>query len=221
MCLDESVRKSATYGILLIRRLPVALSFVLLLQGCMTMAAVQRGQEEQVTARLAPFKADEHSWALAAGVPVTGAVVVDTAWTEMSNGRPAPAVRKVLTCEGRMVRLIPDTAHMRWMLDRRYMLKADEQGYWSDSSLLSSDWSWPAESRAVVRETTCGAGGAFRFDDVPEGPYLVLALISAPQEWEPTPDLVLKPVQVRAAGGTAHVDVRMEDSWLKGAVVRH
>jgi hypothetical protein len=111
---------------------------------------------------------------------------------------------------------------MRWKLGRSG-LNGDKQGYWSGSSTIqrSDDWTWPAESRAVVRETTCGAGGAFRFDDVPDGPYLVLALIPAPQEWERRPDVVLKPVQVRAQGGTAHVDVRLKDDWLTGAVVRH
>lgn len=202
-------------------RLALAMPLGLLLSGCLTLAAVQRAQEEQTAARLRPFNAEEHAWALGKGAAVTGAVVLDTMWSEYSYGRQLPAVRKVLTCEGRAVRLIPDTPHMRWMLDRRYMLPTDDRGYWSDSLILSSNWSWPAESRAVVREAICGPGGAFRFDDVPDGPYLVMALIEAPQEWETTSDTVLKPVVVRARDGMAHLDVRLEDSWLDGAVVRH
>jgi uncharacterized protein YceK len=202
-------------------RLALALPLTLLLSGCLTLAAVQRGQEEQTADRLRSFNAEDHAWALGGGADVSGSVVLDTLWSERSYGRQLPGVRKILTCEGRLVRLIPDTAHMRWILARDG-LKVDEQGYWTGSSImLAPDWRWPVESRAVVRETTCGAGGAFRFDDVPDGRYLVLAMIPAVQEWETTPDLVLKPVQVRAQGGTAHVDVRLEDNWLTGAVVRH
>lgn len=193
----------------------------LLLSGCLTLAAVQRAEEEQTAARLLPFHLAEHAWAMGTGATVTGTVVLDTRWSEYSYGRQLPAVRKVLTCAGRAVRLIPDTPHMRWMLERRYMLSTNDRGYWSNSPILSSNWSWPVESRPVVRESLCGPAGAFRFDNVPDGPYLVMALIEAPQASETRSDTVLKPVVVRARDGRAHLDVRLEDSWLDGAVVRH
>ncbi|KQW80911.1 hypothetical protein ASC65_13160 [Brevundimonas sp. Root1279] len=198
------------------------LPLAVLPSGCMTLAAVQRAQEENTATRLAPFNAAEHAWALGPGATVTGTVMIDTMWTESSYGRPSTTVRKVLTCAGRIVRLIPDTPHMRWTLDVHYMLPVTNDGYWSDSTLIASpSWTWPEESRAVVREGVCDASGGFRFEGVPDGAYLVMALVEGPESYMRSTDVVVKPVEVRAVGGAAHAEVRLKDNWLTGSVVRH
>lgn len=206
-----------------VRRLAVRLAALavlsLLTSGCLTAAALHLAQEERENARLRVFDPAEHAWALARGGPVTGRVLIITPALRpppAGYGPPVPTARtETLTCAGLRVRLIPDSEHMRWQVEWTSRLKVERGGYWTDGFGIPADaWDWPAESAAFVRETRCGADGTFAFDNVPDGPWLVMAEINPPEYYASTvrADWVVKPVTVRG-GAPLNVDLG-SDSWV-------
>lgn len=205
------------------RRLAVRLAALavlpLLTSGCLTAAALHLAQEERENARLRVFDPAAHLWAQSPGQPVTGRVRIIAPRLSAPRGGygpPVPTARtETLTCAGLRVRLIPDSEHMRWQVERTGRLQVERGGYWRDGFGIPGDaWDWPTGSAAFVRETRCGSDGTFAFDSVSDGPWLVMAEVSPPEYYASTvrADWVVKPVAVR---GSAPLNVDIgSDSWV-------
>lgn len=193
------------------------------LSGCLTLAAVHQLHEQREFERLSVFDAKAHDWALAPGAPITGRLTLTASYRQGYGGVVEPIPDETLTCEQLSVRLIPDTPHMRWLLERQHRLVVTERGDWRDGfSDQPERWSWPeAASASYIRETACGAGGAFSFPSVPAGRYLLLAQLHPTAERTPLVqnDIVLKPVTVEA-GVPLDVHIRSR-SALHGPLTPH
>lgn len=205
----------------LIRSLGLAL-LPLATSGCLTAAALHLAAEEREIARLRVFDPAEHAWALAPGAPATGHVrIVAPRLKAPPAGHGAPVASgetETLTCAGHRVRLIPDTPHMRWQVEWTGRLKVQDRGYWTDGFGIPADaWTWPAESAAYIRETRCAADGTFAFDNVPDGPWLVMAEVNPPafHASTVTADWIVKPVVASSDGGHVSIVVELGSaSWL-------
>ncbi len=190
--------------------------------GCMTAAALYIAHEERENARLSEPAPAEYAWASAPGVRVTGVVHLPTSLTKPYPGGVGRGPAEVLTCEGHPVRLIPDTPHLRFVLDREFGMRVEGGGMWRDG-FVRPDWDWPAESADAIRETTCTTGGAFVLDNVPDGDWLVMAQIDPPayDSRITSTDTVLKAVTIRSQGRPVHLDVKIGgNDYLYGAIER-
>ncbi|GAA0195566.1 hypothetical protein GCM10010203_53240 [Actinomadura yumaensis] len=190
------------------------------LGGCLTLAAYQRLHEEQAADRFRQPGAAELTWFQAQGFPLSGMLQMTARLT-----RPLPTgmgfgPKETLTCEGKAIRLIPDTPRNRWLIANRMWLPLQEEGVWRNGS--PTEWRWP-EPTGLIREATCGAGGAFRFEGVPDGGYLVMAQISPPayaaDDFGEGFDIVLKSVRVSGGQSRAQLNIRLsDDDWLSPVV---
>ena len=192
------------------------------MSGCMTAAATYVAHEEREIGRLSQPDPSDYSWAAAPGVAVTGVVHLPTTQTRPFPGGVRNGPREVLTCEGHKVRLIPDTPRMRFVLGREFDLRIESVGFWHNG-FVRNEWEWPSESAAAIREMTCAAGGAFAFDSVPDGDWLVMAQIDPPayDEGITATDTVLKAVTIRSAGRPVHLDVQIGgNDFVYGPVQR-
>jgi len=180
------------------------------MSGCMTAAALYIAHEEREIARLNTPDPSEYAWASAPGVTVTGVVRLPTTQTRPIPGGVRNGPREILTCEGREVRLIPDTPRMRFILEREFDLRVEGGGAWQNG-FFHHEWAWPSPSAEAVREATCGPDGAFTFEEVPEGAWLVMARIDPPayDEGLSKADVVLKAVTIRSGGRPVHLDVQI------------
>jgi len=171
------------------------------LSGCLTLAAVHQLQEQREYERRSAFDAAAHDWALAPGEPVAGRLVLTASYRRGYGGRVEAIPDEILTCEGLSVRLIPDTPHMRWLIEQQYRLIVADRGDWRDGlGETPQGWVWPEAATArYVRETRCGPNGAFTFASPPPGPYLLLAQLHPTAERADfiQSDLVLKPVDLK------------------------
>ncbi len=185
------------------------------LSGCLTLAAVHQLQEQREFERLNIFAASEHDWALAPGSPVAGRLTLTASYRRGYGGAIEPIPDETLTCEDLSLRLIPDTPHMRWLIERQHRLLANSRGDWrSGFGAPLGPWAWPeAASIAYVRETTCGPGGDFAFPSLPTGPYLLLSQLHPTAELASlgASDIVLKPVVVEV-GERLDVRIRSRDA---------
>lgn len=193
----------------------IALAAVLstTLSGCVTglvmaAASLDRARLEREAQRLSQPAPDEYAWATAPGVEVTGTVRLTTTQTRPVAG--SVGTREVLTCEGRRVRLIPDTPHSRFVLQDNFGLRVAPGGYWQNG-VLPREWEWPSVSASFVRETRCTTEGAFIFGNVPDGEWLVMAEIDPPSYDgdASVTDTVLKAMTVQAGGRPVHLDVQI------------
>ena len=191
--------------------------------GCMTAAALYLAHEEKEQRRLsARPPASEYAWAQSPGVAVSGRVYLTTEHARR-YGAMVRVPRETLTCEGLQIRLVPDTPHLRWILSHQFGLGVSGAGYWASAFTMHSDWRWPSESRSMVREAKCGDDGAFRFDNVPDGPWFVMAQIHPPS-WsgDQNPDTVLQSVRIRSHNRPVVLDVRLGgNEFLNGPIERH
>lgn len=185
------------------------------LPGCLTLAAYQRASEERASDRFREPGAAERTWFEAEGFPVSGRLSLTTHRTRPVTGGVALGPKDTLTCEGRAIRLIPDTPRNRWFLLDRLGWPLKSEGVWRTG--FASPWRWP-EPTTFIREEICEAGGVFRFDHVPDGSYFVMAQIPQPAyEMARTEDydVVLKPIQVVGGPSRRPMDVLFDgDSWL-------
>ena len=197
------------------RTLLFALAAVSPLSGCMTAAALHQEHERRELAQLRVFDAADHDWALAPAAPITGRLTLTASFRTGYGGVIQRAPEETLSCEGLPVRLIPDSPHMRWLMEWTYRLKTQARGDWRRGQRRDPDeWIWPEPASAAhVRETLCGPGGAFAFATVPPGRYLLLAKIHPTADrapYEPY-DLVLRPVEA-APGRSLDVHIRSDDA---------
>jgi hypothetical protein len=200
------------------RALSISLAVMLTalpLSGCLTLAAVHQLHEQHEFERRNAFDPSAHEWALAPGAPIAGRLTLTASYRQGYSGVVEPIPDETLTCEQLFIRLIPDTPHMRWLLERQHRLIVTERGDWLNGfSEQPERWSWPeAASASYIRETTCGTGGAFSFPSVPAGPYLLLAQLHPTAERAPLVqnDIVLKSVMVKA-GAPLNVHIRSRNA---------
>ncbi len=126
-----------------------ALLAALPLSGCLTLAAGHQLQEQREYERRNAFDADAHDWSLKPGAPVTGQLTLTAAY-ERQQGALKSIPEETLTCQGRSVRLIPDTPHMRALLEREYGLRVKARGDWRDTLAGTADrWAWPEATSAA------------------------------------------------------------------------
>ena len=192
------------------------------LSGCMTAAALYVAQEEKEMERLSQPAPSDYAWAAAPGVAVSGVVRLPTAQTQPFPGGVRNGPREILTCASHRVRLIPDTPHLRYVLEREFDLRVEGGGYWRNG-FVNEGWDWPAESAAAIRETTCDADGAFALDNIPDGDWLVMAEIDPPSydAGITDTDTVLKAVTVQSQGRPVRLDVQLGgNDYLYGPILR-
>ena len=194
----------------------VALAAAIPLTSCLTLAAYQTAAEERASDRFGEPGAAEKTWFEAEGFPVSGTLSLTTHLTRPVTGGMDYGAKETLTCEGRAIRLIPDTPRNRWLLSERLGWPLKAEGVWRIGFM--AHWNWP-ESTTFIREGTCGAGGAFHFDQAPDGRYFVMAKISQPAyetaDVNMDYDVVLKPIIVVGGPARPQVDVVLDgDSWL-------
>lgn len=186
----------------------------------MTAAALHLAAEARDLERLRVFHAAEHDWALAAGPPLSGRLALVSSYRRATGGGIERAPDETLTCAGLSVRLIPDTEHMRWLMDWEWRLSPDARGGWRHGRGDPDAWAWPEpESVGHVREAPCTADGRFTFPSVPAGRYLLLARIT-PSTHDAAiadHDLVLRAVQIQA-NQTLDILIRSDD-WLNGPLL--
>lgn len=196
-----------------------ALVAALPLSGCLTLAAVHQLQEQRAHERRNAFDAAAHDWAMAPGEPVTGRLTLTAAY-ERQQGALRRIPEEILTCQGRSVRLVPDTPHMRALLEREYGLRAKVRGDWRDTLAGTANrWAWPeAASASYVREAACGPEGVFAFSSAPVGGYLLQAQVrpTSGRSASIASDLVLQPVTLEAG---RPLDVHIQsDVWRDGVL---
>lgn len=170
------------------------------LSGCLTLAAYQLAHERREIDSQR-FNAEDYAWSLASGVPLAGSVTV--------TGRSGPRANTIapLTCAGRDIELVPDSPHMRHLIYLRGH-QVQPRGEWRAFNTI---WNWPEIARPYVRVATCDDRGAFRFPDVPDGAYILLARIQSPDNTGA--DTVVKPVRVHAG---ARLDLSFDDDRRTG-----
>lgn len=183
------------------------------LSGCVTglvmaAASLDRAQQERRAQRLSRPAPDEYAWATAPGVTVTGLFQLSTTRTRPVPGGVEP--REVLTCEGRRIRLIPDTPHSRFVLADNFELQVAPGGFWRNG-FLPRGWEWPSVSASVVRETRCTTDGAFTFDNVPDGEWLIMAEINPPSydDGASVTDTVLRAVTVQGRSRPVRLNIQI------------
>lgn len=186
----------------------------------MTAAALYQQHENEDLERLRVFHPEEHAWALTSGAPVQGRLTL-TANYRYGYGRKIERMaEETLTCENHFVWLVPDTPHMRWLMNREYSLSSDTRGDWRDGMAVGRKPTWPEpKSRDYVHQATCGPDGSFHFPDTAPGRYLLLAQITLDSErasFVPF-DYVLKPVEV-IGGEALDVHIRSDD-WVAGPLL--
>lgn len=188
------------------------------LSGCLTLAAVHQVQEQRDYERRSAFDAAAHDWAQVPGEPLAGRLTLTASYRRGYGGVIETISDEILTCENLSVRLIPDTPHMRWLIEQQHRLLVTPRGDWRDGLTETPErWAWPeATSMHYVRETICGSDGAFAFRSVPAGAYLLLAQLhpTAERASYVQSDIVLKPVKVEA-GHPLDIHIRSAD-WLAG-----
>ncbi|WP_427791258.1 hypothetical protein [Brevundimonas diminuta] len=189
------------------------------LSGCLTLAAVHQLHEQREFERRNAFDARAHDWALASGATVIGRLAVTTNY-QRRNGVIENIPTQTLHCANLLVRLIPDTTHMRDLMAREYSLLIKTQGDYHDNYIdTATRWSWPEpESANYIRETTCGPEGEFTFPATPSGHYLLFAQVhpTADRAAEVSFDTVLKPVFIESGHP---LDVRiLTGVWRDGII---
>ena len=113
-----------------------------------------------------PFDAADFAWSKAPGKnTITGDALLRTVGGD------------VKTCAGYRVDLLPVTPYTEEYVTRRF--KSVSGGYASHMSILYGSYSLDAGIYTFQRETTCNAQGTFRFTDLPDGSYYVIAKV----EW--------------------------------------
>ncbi len=166
------------------------------LGGCLTMAAIQRANEERDVSQRLHAGAVEQSWFAHEGFPLSGKVEVKTPTIIATPEGSRPVEAETLTCEGLSARLIPDTPHHRWVLEHRLGFALEPGGEWRSGVPGLHRWAWP-ESPAYVQDVECGPGGVFSFPKIPDGRYFLMAGLNSPTyDSASRVDFVLKPVVV-------------------------
>jgi hypothetical protein len=190
------------------------------LSGCMTAAALYQHHEAEELERLRVFHPEEHAWVLAPGAPVQGRLTLTANYRYGYGSKIERMTAETLTCQNRLVWLVPDTPHMRWLMNWEYGLSPDARGDWRDGLSVSRKQAWPEpKSRDYVRQATCGEDGSFAFPDTAPGRYLLLGQITPDSErasFVPF-DYVLKPVEVKV-GEALTVHIRSDD-WVAGPLL--
>ncbi|WP_309628545.1 hypothetical protein [Brevundimonas sp.] len=185
------------------------------LSGCVTgvvmaAASLDRARQERQAQRLSQPAPGEYAWATAPGVQVTGVFRLSTPKARPVPGGVQNGPREVLTCEGHRVRLIPDTPHSRFVLADNFELQVAPGGFWRNG-FVALEWEWPSVSASVVRETRCTTDGAFTFDNVPDGEWLIMAEINPPSYdgGESVTDTVLRAVTIQGRSRPVHLDIQI------------
>lgn len=192
----------------------VGLAVSIPLTGCLTLAAYQRAAEDRAADQFREPGPAEQAWFEGEAFPLSGALSVITHQTRPISGGMARGPKEILTCEGRAIRLIPDTPRNRWLLNVRLGWPLKTEGVWRSG--FQAHWDWP-EPATFIRDGVCSAGGAFRFD-APDGRYFLMAKVAAPAYEMPGADdydIVLKPIAVDGGAARRPIDVVLDgDSWL-------
>jgi hypothetical protein len=201
-------------------RVAVSLFLTVPLTSCLTMAAYQRASEERTFDQFREPDPLDQAWFRAEGFPLSGVLQMTARRTRVLPAGMGFGPEETLTCEGKPIRLIPDTPRNRWLLTERMAWGLKEEGVWRSGPV--PEWRWP-EPTTLIREAVCGAGGAFRFDGVPDGRYFVMAKISPPAYAVIDPDedfdIVLKPITVVGGPARSPVNIALsDDSWLSPVV---
>lgn len=180
------------------------------LGGCLTLAAIQRANEEREVSQRLHAGAVEQSWFEREGFPLSGNVEVKTPTIVATPDGSRPVEPETLTCEGLSARLIPDTPHHRWVLEHRFGFALEPGGEWRSGVPGLHRWAWP-ESPAYVQDVECGSGGVFSFPKIPDGRYFFMAGLNSPSyDSASRVDFVLKPVVVSGGRRRPQLIVVME-----------
>jgi hypothetical protein len=112
-----------------------------------------------------PFNPADFAWSQAKGTNV----IVGNAVLRTQGGDPR-------TCAALPVKLIGVTKYSTARMDAIY--GNDESGFYSIAAMMTRRLARNPEYEKFARVATCDAQGNFRFDEVPDGAYYVLAEVA-------------------------------------------